>query len=356
VRQKTHDLVRQLGDASFQAREQASRELLALGLAAKEALQEGARDPDPEVRRRCEDLLPAVLEADRRARVQAFIADRRGAETDHGLPGWQRFRQAAGDGAVARQLFVDIQKSEAAYFLEDVEKAPAKAAELCAGRCQYLQQKLYNPLDGRYTPLPLHEVAALLLVAADPKVRLPNAYLVGNFLYQPAVRVAVADKVSGAPFRHLVLVWLRRQLDDDNSTQYALQIITQLNLKEGLDVALEAARARKVKGVGLAAVLTAVGKLGEKEHVAILESYLDDTTLVSNFGLNRGGGTTQVGDVALAMAVHLTGQSHRDYGFYFAQSNPSLKFYPHFLGFTSEAQRAQAQRKWQEWKTAQEKK
>src|SRR5437764_1072700 len=89
---KALGLVRQLGDSSFPAREEASKQLFRMGLAVKDVLVEGSRDPDLEVRRRCRELLPAVLEADRQARLDAFIADREGKQ-DHHLPGWQRYRK-----------------------------------------------------------------------------------------------------------------------------------------------------------------------------------------------------------------------------------------------------------------------
>src|SRR5262249_12570486 len=46
------DLVRRLGDDSSPVREQASRELLRLGPSARDALLQGAKDSDPEIRRR----------------------------------------------------------------------------------------------------------------------------------------------------------------------------------------------------------------------------------------------------------------------------------------------------------------
>src|SRR5271154_6495787 len=65
-------LVRQLGADSYQAREEASQRLLALGRTAKPALLDGLKIADPEIRNRCERLLVTVLEADFKARLQAF--------------------------------------------------------------------------------------------------------------------------------------------------------------------------------------------------------------------------------------------------------------------------------------------
>jgi hypothetical protein len=53
-------LIEQLGDKDFQRREAASRALVALGPAALPALQQGRSHPDPEVRRRLEELIPPL--------------------------------------------------------------------------------------------------------------------------------------------------------------------------------------------------------------------------------------------------------------------------------------------------------
>jgi hypothetical protein len=359
--QKARQLVHQLGDASYEARTQASRQLFKMGLGVKAVLLEGSRDTDPEVRRRCRELLPAVLEADRLARIDAFVADKDGQQ-DSDLPCWRRFRQVAGNDAEARKLFVEMQKGESCTFLLDVDQSPSQAGDLCYARCQHLQEKLYGRFrtgidNGNHSPVTLADMAAVMLVASDPKVQMPNfsSYMVGNFLYQQTVRNALTGNKQ-TPFRKLVLAWIERQVGDDNGLQYALQMAVNLELKECLDLAVKAAKEKKVKGQGLGAVLTTIGKMGGKEHLPLLEAQLNDTTVIGNFGINRGSGTTEVRDAALAMLVHMTKQSHKDYGFLFAEANAGLMFNSVFLGFTNNAERDKAHRKWKEWKAAQDKK
>src|SRR5262249_39512335 len=131
---KLVELVRRLGADDYQVRERASRELFQIGLPAKGALLDGARDADPEVRRGCRDLLPEILEADRQARLAAFIADKDGKET-HDLPGWRRYRAIAGEDAAARKLFIDIQKADTG-FLSDVDRDPDHAGRQCGELAQ----------------------------------------------------------------------------------------------------------------------------------------------------------------------------------------------------------------------------
>jgi hypothetical protein len=56
-------LIEQLGDKDFQRREAASKALAALGTAALPALQKSRSHPDPEIRRRLEELIPPLERA-----------------------------------------------------------------------------------------------------------------------------------------------------------------------------------------------------------------------------------------------------------------------------------------------------
>src|SRR5262249_31947469 len=80
---RARELVRRLGDESYRVREEAGKELLRLGLEARDALLQGAKDSDLEIRRRCRDLLPSILEADRQVRLDGLLADPEDRQ-DHG--------------------------------------------------------------------------------------------------------------------------------------------------------------------------------------------------------------------------------------------------------------------------------
>ncbi len=113
---KAQELVRQLGSDEYTEREKASEQLRELGLVAKGALEKGAKDEDAEVRRRCRDLLPAVLEMDLRKRIAKFLADKEG-KAAHDIPHWAAFRKVAGEGPGVRQLFTEMLQGESLTFL-----------------------------------------------------------------------------------------------------------------------------------------------------------------------------------------------------------------------------------------------
>ena len=210
--------------------------------------------------------------------------------------------------------------------------------------------------------VPLAEIAPLLLIAADPKVTIPaqHRYLFGNLLYQTVVQNELRAGRS-TPFRKIVLVWMERQAEDQVTAQILFDTINNLQLKEGLPLALKAVKNKKLKGSGVAHALVTIGRLGDKEHLAVLESCLDDKNQFCGFGIGgRGGnvqGNTEVRDVALAMLVRLTKQSFKDYGFAIAGLGyDHLMNNANYLGFSSNKKREQALAKWKAWKASQKKK
>jgi hypothetical protein len=379
--------VRQLADPSFAERDRARAELFRLGLSAREAMLRGTADADPEVRRCCRALLPAVLEADRKARVDAFLADKSGKK-EHDLPGWARFKAITGDSPAARQLFAEMMKGDGGRFLADYDASwdrrrdsaagtakpaaagadaptPEAASDLFLGRCQALQERLYGNMrmgglaqPGNQPQITVGEVASVLFVAADGRLRLPpNAgWVVPQFLYQPAPRQALTEGTQPSPFRKLLLAWMNNQTDE-NGMQQVFYLAINLDIKEALDVAVRTLKEKKVRGHGLAMAMIVAGKLGGKQHLPLLEPLLTDNTALGTFRFNDVNITTEMRDVALAVSVKLTGQQHKDYDFPFLKLGPNmLEQSPYYLGFTSPAQRDAAFKRWEKWKAAQAKK
>jgi hypothetical protein len=74
-------LVEQLGDRDFRTREAAGQKLLDLGERALPALEAGLNSPVPEIARRCEDLIPAVvLKVDTETLLAPTMVDLPGGE------------------------------------------------------------------------------------------------------------------------------------------------------------------------------------------------------------------------------------------------------------------------------------
>src|SRR5262249_54390307 len=169
---------------------------------------------------------------------------------------------------------------------------------LFAGRCQNLQQALYGNrggigfVGGQPQQIKLADVAAILFVGADPKVvgktQLQSIYSVTNFLYQAPVRNAL-DANKPSPFKKLLVTWMGLQTDPNVLTQL-LYVTMNLNLKEGLDIALKVAKDNTANAHTQATALMVIGKVGDKDHLDLLGPLMTEKKVLTNFNI----GTEQV--------------------------------------------------------------
>src|SRR5262245_4322936 len=67
-------LVQQLGHDDYTVRDAATKQLLAAGLEAAEAVRAGLKHADPEIRQRCELILRTLQVAEEEVRRQAILA------------------------------------------------------------------------------------------------------------------------------------------------------------------------------------------------------------------------------------------------------------------------------------------
>ncbi len=341
------DLVRQLGDESFEVRREAAEKLVALGTNAESAVRAGLEDRDVEVRRRCRALLPRLLRADREGKFNAFLADVEDRQK-HDLPGWARFGKLAGTGAAGRQLFVRAQRAEAA-FLAVAERDPKAASATLASRCAGLQLKAIDPEQDKTI---LGEVAALAFVATGPGVALPPRSLDQLFagLETLANREALRKQVKAdAALRKLLAATLRER-SGGSALAKGLHVALELELKEAVDWGMQIATDRKADVGARAMALLLLGGVGDKGLAPRLKPLLCETARV---GTRRVGPTTltaELRDVALATLVRLEGGNVADYGYPYLRALPGLKGVPEpsCLGFASDAQRAAALKRWEE--------
>jgi len=348
-------LVRQLGDDSYAARRRSAQQLAALGLKAREALLVGLKTSDPEVRRQCRGILADVFETDFQQRLKAFAADTQ-EESDHGLPGWRRYRRLIGSDWQARALFIHMQRSEGG-LLEAAAAGGQAAADSLTLRLRQMFQAMNNP-DPRHQRQPSPgTLAALLFVASDPDLDLPqgfteNPYLMA-FIQQGDLHQALTEGPYKSGMRKLLGQWILRPASPDTA-QNKLMLAMQFGIPEGRILALQMLRAKDPPAPHRRAfAVVALGKLGGKPYAAALHDLLDDRTEVSQGIINNKRSRTEIRDVALAWLIHLTGQDHAAYGQEMARAdyvevrrNPGFTGNIGVYGFSDPAKRDAALEKW----------
>lgn len=341
-------LVRDLGHASFRIRERATRQLVQLGVPAKDALMLGLKDSDAEIRERCRRVLVGVLEEDYQARVDAFAADRQGSK-EHDLPGWDRYRQVVGDGSSARELFVEMQRAESKLL--ECAAADAEAAGALLGiRCEDLQQAVNRPFDDEGKPLALGSIAAVFFVAGDTQVPINDrlsAYL-HNFSYQNNLQTALRGGSKIEPLKRILGAWILRGTSLNNAYP-GLRLAMEYDLREGLQPALKLIKQPAFQPQFMQFALLVIGKFGDKQHIETIEPLLTNTTQLFTQSLNGQQMRCEVRDVTLAVLIHLSGQQFKDYGLERVQKNTQMLFNTSSIGFATESDRDEAIKKWKAW-------
>jgi RNA polymerase sigma factor (sigma-70 family) len=357
-------LVKQLGAPAFADREAAEKKLLAVPAAAVNAVRAGMTSSDPEIAARSQALLPRLMSA-------AL------AVSDH--PVWTRFKKSIGDDAATRKLFLDmIADGRRAELLDRAEANPAKANEVYAaeltkwveamkegfrqaeraaqGRTGELLPKSGVPTRG--------EFATLLFLGTYPATAKVTYRIVGD-----ADRVAYhgvlgfglngpGDPAKSAGIllevRRLFAAWLAVRADS-GIVAHGLWLATFHDIKESIPAARAALADEKTDREARGFAALAVGHLGSKDDLPLLEKVLTDDRVFQQTQFTTAGVvmpvTCQVRDAALAAVLHLRGQDPVDYGFsmYQKRKDPDLMKKYHLVGFFDSEGRDAAHAKAKAW-------
>jgi hypothetical protein len=341
--------VLRLGSDDFATRELAESELSRLGLPALSSIEFGLNHADPEIRRRCRNLVQGLREADHQNKLGKF---QKGMGT---LPGWDRFcTLLPKERPETRKFYADIWASDPG-FIEEVELNPDRAAITIFAKVQSLQSnspriiRANSPMVNPYT---VNDVAAVMFAAQHPKARVQSdrLQLVTSLLYGQNIQGALSGKngaVVHEGLRTLVTSWMRSQVDIQAQMQ-SLYLCQNLELKEGVLLARDLLKSGRLQPHGRGVACSLIGRLGTRENIPDIAPLLSDSAHMNNFQVRpREMGTVQVRDVALAILVHLTGQSHKDYGFGFATAGQAFQVGSTYnMGFLAEDKRLEALKKW----------
>jgi hypothetical protein len=345
---RTEALIEQLGSAEFAERESATDELTRMGLAAFSALETAATHPDREVRFRVQRILGTIRELDLQRRLDAFLAGKE--EGEYALPGWSRFKKSYGDDGAARQLFVELQRTDG-DLMRALEDNPRSAADLLLARTQ--QQQLLQRSGMQSMSLP--QIVSWLFVASEEDVALQTQTMsmVFNACHHQALRDALNDPKRKAIPRKMLGSVIRRS--EDWAAYNAMILATNFELEEGL------IPAEKILKNGAGAphmsqyALMTVARLGNESHLPLVEKLLEDQGVVTQMQQDKVKWVVQVRDAALATAVLLTKQDFKDY----FTGRPELPagsnlqqvfFNPRLIGFEDDQQRSAVFKKWTEYK------
>ncbi len=335
--EQCYQWIEQLGSPKFAEREAASIQLAEAGPAALTALHTALNHPDPEIQARAKMLYTRVSETWFQQRADKFLA---GNTDGSDFPGWTQAKQQLGDTQDTRRLFINLSRRHPEFVeqLQEVALTRAHAAEKVADRSRDAQYQSIPP--------PLEDVVALLLVACDDEVKLPDGVhrRIYDLMSQVAFNEAISDPQLRIPLMKLTNTWVMRAPARSSADVISLCIQHRW--------AVGAQRARQViaeKGTpdDLNWAFYALTLLGDESDIPALLPVLEDKREVyigqdvEPFADGNGNAQkprepgqpepkpatptepriTQVRDLALSAALILARISPKEAGFPFARSN-----------------------------------
>jgi RNA polymerase sigma factor (sigma-70 family) len=375
---KPEALVKQLGSDEFAEREAAGKKLRSLGLAALPAIRAGMKDPDLEIRRRCEELLPRVYADSWAPFVEQFQADKDGKK-DFNQPVWQRFKAIAGDSRQSRKIFAEMIEDPARVralqgAATDPEAAGAVYAEEMARQLAERERK-YREMVITWTPIllpkqgekppPPHrgDFATVLFLGcypakagAAPKSEVETRYVDEGIM--------VTSSAFEGPMRKLYAGWAANRTDHE-SIRFALRTALRVESEGCLAVARRVAADAKLPSPIRASAFPVLAQFGGRADMALIEPLRDDTTVYGQeIGDDSGPPSekpapkpppriAQVRDMAVTMMLVIHGKEPSALGFDYGLASPDAYFnWQYYViagGFRNDTDRAAAHRKAKAW-------
>jgi hypothetical protein len=373
VQVRSRALVRQLGSDNYGQREEAQKQLTALGRLAKPALAAGvAISDDPEVRARCVQLLPRAAELDFQAQLDTFLADAEG-RYEHDLPGWKAFRAIACDEwrafgvavsadrsleKAARGVFADLMASRANRAL--VRAVDGPRLDL-SDRVIARKLELYNAryptggVPGRTASV--DDVAALTFAEAlagtqyVPR-RASSVYYLINQSGLDAAAMAGDDR--GKVLRALAMAWVNSRTDSRDLTD-AMSLAVRLGMPDrAADLAARTLVMPGITAVTRSRAVSTLTAYGSARQLPTLATAADTATVVFTIvkPAPHPGYEVQQRDLVLGVSLALTGQKPADYGFSDRYATESVSYSYTRYYFEDDAARKRAFEKWAEWRKA----
>ena len=374
-------LIDQLGSEDFAIREAAQKALRELGSKAESALKAGLASENPEVVKRCRELLDQIAR-------DGFFARH-----------WPRFSKVVGEDPPSRNLFDRIRSLRRnVELLDAVAAAPDSAGKLYHDRWKELNAASRTPNGpGSFllSAAPLADVVGWMYLGTFPGAEgshhqsssldfLPVSF---HSTSRDPLPLALKDKESSAALRRLVGKWTAARTDYVGR-DFGLQLALAYDIAEVLPAARSTLTAKvkddpypgnTARNVGFA--LLTIGKLGTKEDLSLLEKYETNETQCAAFlhdpppkpgqpafhlirpPIEGQDTTTQLRDVSVAMRLHRLGQKAEDFGFHWSwpygteagMPNKLGTFHLHAIGFLRKSDREAAHKKANEWLDKQKK-
>lgn len=362
--QRATELVRQLGNEQYKVRQAAAKELVRMGSDARKALEFGLSSPDVEVKELCAKLLPRAIEFHLNELIEKFLKDPKGPLPQE-LPGLKAWVNAVGSAQDSLDLYREtVLKHHGIMITWATGTTPPPQIY------QQFVQEVYDRERGKQgnpggiiitngASIEPTELALFLLMGSDERVR--KAATATNYIqgYSFLNAQIMTQSLTGTNGRSVVIkklfaMWLEKE-EQVTLLRRGISLAAQHRVKEAFPALLNALQKKETIPTMKATMLASIAKMGTKDNLKDLEPFLKDKSLV--YKGTPMIGSVEMRDVALGVALELTGQQMKDYGFNRtppATSSGTILYI--YFTIKTEEEREAAHKKWQDWVEAQKKK
>jgi len=334
--------VAQLGSRRFAEREQATAELIGLGMDAVPGRERQLQNADREVRYRSRLILGVILENDFSSRVERFQADESAEGPEYGFPTWPEFRELVGNDDSNKSLFVGMLQSER-ELMSCLQRAPEDAKAVFDERCRSVQA--FNQMS--LEPPSAARVAAFLFVAAHERIefqRDSNAVVFELIQRLDRALMPESNHPHHAALRLLLTRWVLRS--DSQPAYEALMMALQYQLPTAIQRARQVLEDPQAHLFDRYFAILCAAKYGNQDDVGRVERLLTDNQVCTRYPADQMEFEVQLRDVALAALLVLTKRDFTTSGYRRLEREEPFVFRENTLGFAHVADRENALRIW----------
>lgn len=312
-------LIRKLGDDSYQERERAYQKLLGLGLQAKAALLAGMKNPDLEISVRCRRLWDEV-------RI---------------LAGWQDVRIIIGDSRENRALYDKMFQADPTLWYELAENL-RPVDSVFSERRAALEKALKDGMTRTW--LIEGSLANIFYFGIQAKRKAPQLELKGveDLLNSGRCQQALREN---APLQNLWEIWAKITGSEGPALDRLMAAMRE-DLPKARGLAREMLEDQRFSSKQRQYALLALAKVNNPADDALIQKFIDDASPVDVYFSRGVLIKSQLRDIALAALIVRADKAPSDFGFKYLRRDERMLFSPSTLGFKDDDERRAAFKKW----------
>jgi hypothetical protein len=325
-------LIEQLGEPKFSQRENASSQLLQIGVPALQSLRKQLQvTTDQDTKSRISELVDRLVDGQIEIKIEDFLAMK-----DVNFEGWAEIKHILKEDSIPiRKLFINLVQDHPAVPESMQRRLTTRdrsiALEKVIAKVQETQNRRF-PTNA--------DAFALLLPLTDPNVKMPSACepLVFRVLQCKTGTDLRKNTRLFPPYSMLLDIWMRQTSVENREVVFFYGMDWNLREASRLLAHDTIVNHKDVSVDALAASLQAMARFGNQSDLLAISTLLSDPRSVTGASFTAQGRIkNQLGDLAIASIACILGVDLEDVGFKGVKRDPKRGFLIAEIGFPEKA-------------------